>query len=134
MGFSAGGHLAARTSAQFDKQSYEPVGETDKLSCRPDFCILIYPAYLAKKDQLDFPVNKQTPPTIIVQTEDDKKFVAGTKVYSKALEEAGITSKFLLFKKGGHGYGMRAAKDSPLAKWPEQCGEWLKTNGFTGKD
>lgn len=134
MGFSAGGHLAVRTSAQSDKQSYETVDEIDKLSCRPDFCILIYPAYLANKDQLAVPVSKNIPPTIIVQTEDDKKFVAGTKVYSKALEEAGVPSKFLLFEKGGHGFGMRAAKDSPLAKWPEQCGEWLKANGFTGME
>ena len=57
----------------------------------------------------------------------------GTKVYFDALQKAGINSTFLLFKKGGHGFGMRAAKDAPLGKWTEQCGEWLKANGYTGE-
>jgi len=133
MGFSAGGHLAARMGTESDKQAYEGVDEIDKLECRPDFCVLIYPAYLADKEKLSLPVGKQVPPTIIVQTEDDRRFVPGTRVYYEALQKAEVPSKFLLFEKGGHGYGMRASKEQPLGKWPEECGEWLKVNGFAGK-
>jgi len=132
MGFSAGGHLAARMGAESDKKAYDGVDEIDKLDCRPDFCILIYPAYLENKGTLSLPVSKRIPPTVMVQAEDDKRYVPGTKLYYEALQKAEVTSTFLLFKEGGHGFGMRASKDRPLGKWPEQCGAWLKTNGFSG--
>ena len=51
LGFSAGGHLTAWTSTNFDKRAYEPIDDVDKVSCRPDFTVLIYPAYLANKEQ-----------------------------------------------------------------------------------
>src|SRR5438105_8524266 len=37
VGFSAGGHLAAATATSFEKQTYAPIDEVDKISCRPDF-------------------------------------------------------------------------------------------------
>ena len=46
MGFSAGGHLSAMASNNFDKRTYPAVDAADKASCRPDFCLLVYPAYL----------------------------------------------------------------------------------------
>ena len=68
LGFSAGGHLTAWTSTNFDKRSYEPVDDVDKVSCRPDFTILIYPAYLVTKDmdglKPDIRVTKDTPPYV----------------------------------------------------------------------
>ncbi len=45
-GFSAGGHLAAMASNHHAERRYEPVDEHDRVSCRPDFCCLFYPAYL----------------------------------------------------------------------------------------
>ena len=43
LGFSAGGHLTAAASTNFDKRAYEPMDETDRVSCRPDFAVIIYP-------------------------------------------------------------------------------------------
>ena len=51
MGFSAGGHLAAATAVNFDKRSYAAVDAIDKISCRPDFAIPVYPGYLRVKDK-----------------------------------------------------------------------------------
>lgn len=51
LGFSAGGHLAANASNNFETRTYPAVDEADKLSCRPDFSVLIYPAYLTQKDK-----------------------------------------------------------------------------------
>ena len=51
LGFSAGGHLAAATATNFDKRAYESLDDTDKVSCRPDFAVLVYPAYLTVKDK-----------------------------------------------------------------------------------
>ena len=46
IGFSAGGHLAAAVSTRFAKRSYPVVDDADKLGCRPDFAILVYPGHL----------------------------------------------------------------------------------------
>ena len=45
-GFSAGGNLAVRTATSFEQRTYESVDLADELSCRPDFVVLLYPAYL----------------------------------------------------------------------------------------
>src|SRR5207248_946860 len=50
LGFSAGGHLAATVSNNFDQRSYPKVDDADDISCRPDFTLLIYPAYLTIKE------------------------------------------------------------------------------------
>ena len=66
LGFSAGGHLTAWASTNFDKRAYEPLDDVDKISCRPDCAVLIYPGGLVAKDkdELDssIRVSKETPP------------------------------------------------------------------------
>ena len=66
LGFSAGGHLTAATATNFDKRAYEAIDDVDKVSCRPDFAVLVYPAYLAAKDKAelmpDIRVSAETPP------------------------------------------------------------------------
>jgi len=43
LGFSAGGHLTAAAATNFDKRAYEFLDDVDKVSCRPDFAVMIYP-------------------------------------------------------------------------------------------
>ncbi len=75
LGFSAGGHLAAATSTNFDKRQYEPIDDVDKLSARPHFTVLVYPAYLTTKDASalapEIRVSKETPPTFFAHAGDD---------------------------------------------------------------
>src|SRR5687768_8962642 len=59
LGFSAGGHLAAALSASAAQRTYPKVDDADAVSCRPDFSVLIYPAYLTLKDQNDA-INPET--------------------------------------------------------------------------
>lgn len=131
MGFSAGGHLAARTSTGFAETTYAEVDEADKQSCRPDFCILIYPAYLdnKKRDGVapELHITKDIPPTFIVHTLDDKHFITGSQLYAQALKEAGVTCDYQVFETGGHGYGLRS-QGHPVSAWPRRCAEWLKAN------
>ena len=70
MGFSAGGHLSAMVSNNFEKRTYPAVDAADKVSCRPDFCLLVYPAYLDGENfQLapEIKVTSATPPTMLIQ-------------------------------------------------------------------
>jgi acetyl esterase/lipase len=128
MGFSAGGHLSARVCTEDAVGNYTAVDNADELSCRPDFAVLVYPAYLADKDRQlsrDVRVTSQTPPTFVVQTQDDTKFVAGSMAYAAALLAAGVPCEYHLFATGGHGYGLRKSAHA-VSDWPRLCEAWLR--------
>ena len=131
MGFSAGGHLSARLSTNFSQATYPRLDVVDDKNLRPDFAILVYPAYLSKvpgKLSEGLPVNDKTPPTFIVHTEDDKSFIAGSKVYRDALDASKVVNEFFLCATGGHGYGLRSDKE--ISAWPKKCQAWLMKQGF----
>ena len=112
LGFSAGAHLAAALSTHFDQRLYDPMDASDQLSCRPDFAVIIYPGYLALADQNFAPnpeihVTDQTPPSFIVQAEDDPVHVENSTVYFLALKNAKVPAELHLYAQGGHGYGLR---------------------------
>jgi len=128
MGFSAGGHLSVRVSTDFKKRFYEPVDEADALSCRPDFALIIYPAYLHAEGYAmaeGLPVTEQTPPTFLLQAEDDKPYVDSSLAYFIALKAAKVPVEMHLFPDGGHGYGMRI-KGKSTDVWPTLAAAWLK--------
>ncbi len=129
IGFSAGGHLAARASTNFDSAAYPRLDAADDLTCRPDFAVLVYPAYLAVKGSPapELPITTRMPPIYLTQAEDDHAYVPGTKIYFAALQAAGVPSKMVLFATGGHGFGLRSQKEAKA--WPGQCQEWLHQIG-----
>ena len=51
MGFSAGGYLAVAAATSFEKRTYEAIDDMDKISCRPDFAVAVYPGYLKPKEE-----------------------------------------------------------------------------------
>lgn len=133
MGFSAGGHLSARVSTNFDAPSYEPLDAADSLSARPNFTVLIYPAYLADSRTLalspEIRVTKGAPRAFIVQTMDDTAYEASSVGYFLALRREGVPADFHMFEKGGHGYGLNH-RAMPVAAWGEMLRSWLKFNGY----
>jgi acetyl esterase/lipase len=133
LGFSAGGHLAAALSTHFDRRLYDPVDEADKLSCRPDFAIVIYPGYLALADKnfaqnADINPTADTPATFIVQAEDDPVHVENAVVYFLALKNAKVPAELHIYAQGGHGYGLRRTA-LPVTAWPQAAETWLHTIG-----
>jgi acetyl esterase/lipase len=132
MGFSAGGHLSATASTRFEKRTYDPVDEADQASCRPDFVILIYPAYLTHKEgpelAPELTVTSNTPPTFLVQTEDDPVRVENCLFYYLALKQAKVPAEMHLFAHGGHGYGLRPSGQAVIS-WPKRAEEWMRGLG-----
>jgi acetyl esterase/lipase len=131
LGFSAGGHLAAALSTHFDKRLYDPVDGADQLSCRPDFAVVIYPGYLALAEQdmapnPDIHPTGETPPTIIVQAEDDPVHVENATTYFLELKKAQVPAELHIYAEGGHGYGLRRT-DLPVTAWPLLVEKWLHT-------
>ena len=144
IGFSAGGHLVAAVSTHFAQRTYPPVDAADKLSCRPDFAIALYPGHLwvhededdATRDETalglrpDIRVRADTPPTFLLQAQDD--YVDGVEqslAYYVALQAAGVPTEMHLYAQGGHAFGLRPSK-LPIAHWPRLVETWLGTIGM----
>jgi acetyl esterase/lipase len=131
LGFSAGGHLSAAISNHYEKRLYDPIDDADKLSCRPDFSVVLYPGYLAMADQ-NFAANPDihptanTPPTFIAQAEDDPVHVENAVVYFMQLKNAKVPAELHVYAQGGHGYGLRRTA-FPVTDWPQLVEKWLHT-------
>jgi len=156
LGFSAGGHLVAAISTHYAKRLYPVVDAADKESCRPDFAVAIYPGHLslaaaewdaqqgskkfavphtpgADKDlslNPALPVTGRTPPTFLLQNEDDHvDNVNDSLAYYIALKNAGVPVEMHLYAQGGHAFGLRRT-NLPATRWPELVETWLATIGM----
>ena len=159
LGFSAGGHLSAAISTHYEKRLYPAMDAADKESCRPDFAVAIYPGHLsiaaaewdakqgarkfvlhypatADKDlglNPDIPVTRQTPPTFLLQAEDDHvDNVNDSLAYYIALKNVGVPAEMHLYAQGGHAFGLRRTK-FPITEWPQLVETWLETIGMTSQ-
>ncbi|MBR7104281.1 MAG: alpha/beta hydrolase [Lentisphaeria bacterium] len=131
IGFSAGGHLSAAVSASAVKP-YQESDAADKLDHRPNFTALIYPAFLVKnlKDlslNKEFKVDKQTPPTLLIQTGDDPIKVENSLSWYLALRRAGVPCEMHIWAKGGHGYALGQKKEQ-VSDWPRIALKWFRRN------
>jgi acetyl esterase/lipase len=131
LGFSAGAHLSAALSTHFDKRLYDPVDAADALSCRPDFAVIVYPGYLANAAEnmaanSEIQPTEKTPPSFIVQAEDDPVHVENSTVYFLQLKNAKVPAELHLYAQGGHGYGLRRT-ELPVTTWPQSVETWLHT-------
>src|SRR5438445_9259364 len=123
LGFSAGGHLVANISTHFAQRAYASVDAADKVSCRPDFAVAIYPGHMLENTTKEFelnpeiPVTARTPPTFLLQAEDDNvDGVNQSLVYYIALKNAGVPVEMHLYAQGGHAFGLRRT-ELPITRW-----------------
>jgi acetyl esterase/lipase len=146
MGFSAGGHLVAAVSTGFKKRSYPRLDAVDDVSCRPDFAVPVYPGHITTwspendpsspkaKDLTINPnitVTAETPPTFLVQAEDDDVDDARNSLgYFLALKDAKVPAELHMFSRGGHAFGLRKGS-MPIGEWPNLLVRWLKFMKFT---
>jgi acetyl esterase/lipase len=133
LGFSAGGHLAAWASTNYDKRAYDANDPADRTDCRPDFAVVIYPGGVIKRETGELTpqirVTSQTPPMFLAQSHDDRVNSENSIALYLALKRAGVPAELHIFTTGGHGYGMRPG-DKPHAAWPRRCEEWLRDQGI----
>jgi acetyl esterase/lipase len=136
IGFSAGANLAAVLSNNHEQRIHPRVDEADDQSCRPDFALIIYPGWLsdggrgARGVPPELPVAAgRTPPTFIVQSEDDHANVENALNYYFALQTAGVPAEMHLYPTGGHGYGARQ-QGHRVNSWPARAAEWMEDAGI----
>lgn len=149
MGFSAGGHVAARLATGFDAAAYPPRDAQDALSARPSRVVLVYPVIdmgthahsgsrqrllgehpdraLQDTFSLQTQVRRDMPPTLLLHAADDAVVsVDNSLLMARALAGAGVEYELHVFAHGGHGFGMRAPVDSTTALWPQIAQRWLQ--------
>lgn len=150
MGFSAGGHLASTVGTHFDYGEADSEDPIQKVSCRPDFMILMYPVISmsedfmhsgsmknllgenpSKEQMLRFSNEKQvtveTPPTILIHSSDDKAVpVANSIKFYEALTQNGVSAELHIFNSGGHGFGLGRKDGTSHNLWAENCKAWMK--------
>ncbi len=153
LGFSAGGHLTSTAGTHFDAGNKDAADPIDRVSCRPDFVVLVYPvisfttAYMhagSRKNLLgenpdeklveslsnEKQVTKETPPTFLVHTNEDTGVPPENSVlFYLALRKAGVPAELHIYEKGRHGLGL-GPNDPAFGTWPQHCITWLRVRGL----
>lgn len=128
IGFSAGGSLSARACSRYNEQTYQAIDDHDKLSSKPDFAMLIYPAYLDhgenKSITPEIRVDSLTPPMFLFCTADDNHSNSSI-VMAGELKKNKLPFELHILPEGRHGYGMREGNPAAEA-WPANAEAWLK--------
>jgi acetyl esterase/lipase len=153
MGSSAGGHLASMCATMWDEElPAETADPTDRLSCRPDFAILVYPVIgmahewghggskrrllgsepspeLVRRVSTDLRVNAETPPCFLIHAADDGGVpLRNSMEFAARLAENKVPVVCHVTSQGGHGFGLKGRGDS--VGWPEWLDRWLRQNGL----
>jgi len=156
LGFSAGGHLASSAATHFNESFYDARDAIDRVSCRPDFAVLVYPvisfmepfthvgsrknllgaepdASLVEKMSNEKQVTPQTPPTFLIHTWEDRGVPAENSIsFYLALRKASVPAEMHIFLKGPHGFGLGQKLDG-ASTWPTLCEKWMQESGFLKK-
>lgn len=133
IGFSAGGHLVADISTNYKKRVYTATDDADRINCRPDFGIALYPGHMTFHTNGPYdlnhrlPVDSSTPPTFILQAGNDPiDSIQNSLVYYIALRKAGVHAEYHIYAEGGHAFGLKKT-GQPIADWPKLAERWLHT-------
>ncbi len=129
MGFSAGGELAALAATRFDNGTESASDPIDRISSKPSFQALIYPAI-----PRDIQLSKETPPAFLACGENDRQNISqGLPELYLALKKAGASAELHVYTATGHGFGLRATTRGPATTWPDRFRDWLEARGFLKK-
>ena len=150
MGFSAGGHLAATAATRHDAGDATAADPIARVSCRPDFAILIYPVitmgqdgHAGSREQLLGPrptpelirrystelhVTATTPPIYLAHARDDDVVpIANSRGFAAACTAAGVPVRLLELPSGGH--GLNGYQGTMWEAWKEGVVAWDASGG-----
>jgi acetyl esterase/lipase len=138
VGFSAGANLAVLISTHPDDNHVESTpaaGDVPRqggtpVDARANFAIVVYPAYLPvppEQTELNpvYTPNGFTPPTFLLQAENDRAYGKNALVYYRALMDTNHPAQLHYYATGGHGFGMHPI-GSPEEHWPDLAAVWLR--------
>ena len=126
LGFSAGGELAALAAMDSDNGNPQAMNEIDRVGCRPDFQVLIYPGSSSR-----FTVKAGMPPVFIALGAKDRDDISFgmAQLYLK-YKEAKVPAELHIYSNAGHGFGYRPDSNYAAGAWPLRLREWLVDSGL----
>lgn len=148
MGFSAGGHLAATLSTQYDMRAVSGADTIDSLSARPDYSILVYPVIsfrdvsahsgsrrnllgeepsqsLVDRFSSELHVTADTPPAFLIHSQDDTAVpVQNSLLYFDALTRNGVPASLHVYPTGGHGFAFGTGRGT-VEGWTAVLLDWV---------
>lgn len=151
IGFSAGGHLASTAGTHFDAGQPAAKDPVERVSCRPDFMVLVYPVITmgekthsgskrnllgpdptpeaVKRFSNELQVTKSTPPAYLAHAQDDRVVVPeNSRMFHQALREHRVASKYLELPSGGH--GLNRYRGPMWDAWQTGALQWLAAEGL----
>ena len=121
MGFSAGGEIAALAATRFTAGSADAPDPIDRLSSKPAFQALVYPAI-----PKEMPLSKDTPPAFLACGENDRQNISqGLPELYLAMKRAGAVAELHVYTGVGHGFGVRPTTKGAVASWPSRFLDFL---------
>jgi acetyl esterase/lipase len=72
------------------------------------------------------------PPTFLVMAQDDPVRVENVLSYALALQQIKVPMELHVYPTGGHGYGLRPARDY-VTTWPQRAADWMRSRGLLGQ-
>ncbi|MBR3219729.1 MAG: alpha/beta hydrolase [Thermoguttaceae bacterium] len=147
IGFSAGGHLASTAATHFDAGKADAADPIERVSCRPDFAILIYPVILfgdqsthlgtqnnlLGKDQtqekIDYfsnekQVSPETPPVLLAHAVDDVVVpIENSRAFARAMQRYNLPYVLVELPDGNH--GLNDYKGSSWDMWQALAVPWI---------
>jgi len=151
MGFSAGGHLAATVGTHFDVGDPKATDPVDRMSCRPDFLVLVYPvismgpkghagstanllgkapsAALIDLLSNEKQVTDKTPPTFLAHAKTDQMVPSeNSALFAAACKSHNVPFEYFELERGAHGLG--CGKGAEWAAWQTKCSDWFQARGL----
>lgn len=127
MGFSAGGEVAGWVAYHYKDEYFIKPDNTDKLTARPAFQILIYPGPLAVPEVVD----STSPPTFLLAANDDECCSEPIVKLLQMHRKAKVPVEMHLLSQGKHGFNMgNRSQLSSVKTWPQRMADWLADNGW----
>ena len=128
LGFSAGGEVVALlvySSSAGDPNATDPI---DRISCRADFQISIYPGPLGIPSGA---LPEDIPPAFFLVANDDNSHVGPVLVQLEKYRQAKRPVEVHLYARGGHGFNLGdRSKLTSIKTWPQRMADWLADSGF----
>jgi acetyl esterase/lipase len=127
MGFSAGGELTSMVAFGATDGNPNAADAIDRVSCRPDFLVEIYPGPLGMPDVV--PTN--APPAFFLAANDDTGPAHTITGLLEKYQKAGVPAEVHLFAKGSHAFNMGdRSKLATIKNWPQRMADWLGDNNI----
>ncbi|MCE2959795.1 MAG: alpha/beta hydrolase [Akkermansiaceae bacterium] len=142
MGSSAGGHLTIMGATSSKQPSYAPIDDLDKLSCKVQWAVAIYPAYMLTKggdkggndDDAklvpEFSFDPATCPLLLIHGDTDVHTAMGSVKCWEQLRRMGIQSDLHTLVSRGHCFQNMAAPGTGSHSWMGRIWEFMNHKGF----